>query len=179
MQKIPTLFARDMTTRRVTPEVAPGCEWVLAGEGLATHKLDGTNVKVERGRLHKRQRPSSGDYDHASYAPCQRGRSDEKYLWEAFDGNGDAWPDGVYEAVGPKIQSNPEGLEAHLLVRVLPPDLEALALADCPRTFDGLRDFLAARPIEGVVFHHPDGRLCKVKRRDFGLPWPPSKPPKE
>lgn len=23
----------------------------------------------------------------------------------------------------------------------------------------------------GVVFHHPDGRMAKIKRSDFGLAW--------
>ena len=26
--------------------------------------------------------------------------------------------------------------------------------------------------IEGIVWHHPDGRMAKIKRRDFGLSWP-------
>ena len=43
MRKIPTLFVRDEQDRRhVTSEVTPGCEWVLAGEGVATRKYDGT-----------------------------------------------------------------------------------------------------------------------------------------
>jgi hypothetical protein len=36
----------------------------------------------------------------------------------------------------------------------------------CP---EGLREFLAAHDVEGVVFHHPDGRKAKIKKRDFGL----------
>ena len=45
MEKIPTLFVRDDQDRRyVTPEVTPGCEWVLAGEGIARRKYDGTCV---------------------------------------------------------------------------------------------------------------------------------------
>jgi len=38
MRKIPTLFGRDWDTdpRYVTREVAPGCEWVINGEGRAT-----------------------------------------------------------------------------------------------------------------------------------------------
>ena len=48
MNKIPTLFVRDPENMsRVTREVTPGCEWVLAGEGVATRKWDGTNVLVE------------------------------------------------------------------------------------------------------------------------------------
>ena len=30
-------------------------------------------------------------------------------------------------------------------------------------------------PIEGIVWHHPDGRMAKIKARDFGIQWPPKK----
>jgi len=43
-----------------------------------------------------------------------------------------------------------------------------------PRTFAQLRAFLTMSRIEGIVFHHPDGRMAKIKRRDYGLPWPVS-----
>lgn len=42
-------------------------------------------------------------------------------------------------------------------------------LADCPRAFDALREYLRGRDIEGVVWHHPDGRMVKIKGKDFGL----------
>ncbi|GGH67162.1 hypothetical protein HNQ91_001716 [Filimonas zeae] len=43
--------------------------------------------------------------------------------------------------------------------------------ADFARTFEGIRTFLESFEGEGVVFHHPDGRMCKIKRRDFGMKW--------
>ena len=49
MKKIPTLFKRTYDGPRIkgiTDEVAPGLEWVLAGEGLATVKIDGTCCAV-------------------------------------------------------------------------------------------------------------------------------------
>ena len=44
MQKIPTLFERDWTgdRSRVLDKVNPEAAWVLAGEGVATRKRDGT-----------------------------------------------------------------------------------------------------------------------------------------
>jgi len=33
----------------------------------------------------------------------------------------------------------------------------------------GFREWLKGRDIEGLVFHHPDGRMAKIKKRDFGL----------
>ena len=63
------------------------------------------------------------------------------------------------------MQGNPENFPHHVLLRH---DL-AVEYPDAPRTFDGLREWLADAPIEGLVFHHPDGRMAKLKKRDFGL----------
>ena len=80
MKKIQTLFVRDWDgdRRYVLPEVAPGCEWVLKGEGVPTRKYDGTCVM-----------------------------------------------------------------------------------------FAGLAEWLHAHPYEVIVWHHPDGRMAKIKKRDF------------
>ena len=57
MKKIPTLFERDWNgdRSRVLPQVHSGCEWVLAGEGIATRKLDGTCCMIRDGKLYKRR----------------------------------------------------------------------------------------------------------------------------
>ena len=49
MRKIPTLFVRDWDgdRRYVLDEVAPGCEWVTKGDGIATRKYDGTCVMFD------------------------------------------------------------------------------------------------------------------------------------
>lgn len=73
-------------------------------------------------------------------------------------------PDGTYELCGPKIDGNPEGFPEHVLIRH-----GHTELPQAPRTFDGLRAWLAERDIEGIVFHHADGRMCKIKTKDFGL----------
>jgi hypothetical protein len=44
-----------------------------------------------------------------------------------------------------------------------------LKLQSAPRTFDALREYLKPQDIEGIVWHHPDGRMAKIKKRDFGL----------
>lgn len=38
---------------------------------------------------------------------------------------------------------------------------------DAPRTFDALKGYLANKTIEGIVWHHPDGRMVKIKAKDF------------
>lgn len=87
---------------------------------------------------------------------------------------GHAVNDGTFEACGPMIQGNPERYDVHVLVRHgntgwFETDMPAL-------TFDGVKAFLAEREIEGLVWHHTDGRRCKIKRRDFGLAWPVAGP---
>lgn len=175
MIKIPTMYPRDESRKGhpVMAGVKPECSWVEMREGVATKKLDGTNVKIQGGKLFKRQKPKNGEpYDEAAYVEAKRDDPSDRYIWEAFDALGEQMRlDGIYEAVGPKIQGNPDGFPAHALVRVVPPDAD-LIIQDVPRTFDGLRGFLADKPIEGIVFHHSDGRFAKIKRRDFGLPWP-------
>lgn len=79
--------------------------------------------------------------------------------------------DGTYELVGPKVQGNPYELEEHQLWRH--GFLRTRAFyKDPPRTFDGLKKWLFEIPVEGIVWHHDDGRMVKIKRRDFGIEWP-------
>ncbi len=175
MQKIPTMFERDETQRGrpVRDVIKPECQWVLDGEGYATAKLDGTNVKIQDGELFKRQKPKERDYDDAAYVPCDRANPADKWAYEAFDALGDKM-DGIYELCGPKVQGNPHGYRGHVLERVVPPGaiVQKILVPPVDRSFDGLRVWLNCYPFEGIVFHHDDGRMAKIKRRDFGLPWP-------
>ena len=73
-------------------------------------------------------------------------------------------PDGTYELVGPKVQGNPEGFSRHMLIRHGDVELDA------PREFNALKEYFTAnREFEGIVWHHPDGRMVKIKAKDFGL----------
>lgn len=68
---------------------------------------------------------------------------------------------------GPKVNGNADRHEQHVLIKHGTPVLEM------GRSFDELRDYLSGAPIEGIVFAHPDGRMAKIRRDDFGFPWPP------
>lgn len=63
---------------------------------------------------------------------------------------------------GPKVNGNPEGFPHHVLVTHGVEKLTGL-----PRNYDGLCDWLRESDFEGAVWHHPDGRMVKIKRRDF------------
>src|SRR5256885_6407438 len=55
MRKIPSVFQRAWDgDRQAMRAVTAGTEWVLAGEGVATRKWDGTCCLVRGGKLFKR-----------------------------------------------------------------------------------------------------------------------------
>ncbi|MGV9292975.1 hypothetical protein [Amycolatopsis sp. NPDC003676] len=183
MEKIPTLFERDERFQVVDRPRAE-CAWVFDGAGVGTEKLDGTNVRltVRSGRLvrvEKRRNPSKAQKQQGIvdgwYVDTDETSADDKWILAAA-GNTDVseWADGEHpcEALGPRIQGNPLALPDHLCV---PFDFQAPTMLDVPRSYQGLREFLTTleskfspgRLAEGIVFHHPDGRRAKIKRKDF------------
>ncbi|MCP4373234.1 MAG: hypothetical protein GY797_34785 [Deltaproteobacteria bacterium] len=205
MKKIISLFKRDYeSTRQVYNEVVPGSDWVLAGEGVATVKYDGTCCLVRDGKLYRRYdrklsksankrkrkdksfapgiehfKPAPDGWEAAELEPnkhtghwpgwlpvSETNSQDQwhKEAWKQFDSD-----DGTYELVGPKVQGNPYNLDVHKLIRH---GEEVHADNDPPRDFEGLKIWLEQFEVEGIVWHHPDGRMVKIKRRDFGLEWP-------
>ena len=78
-------------------------------------------------------------------------------------------PNGTYELVGPKVQGNPYQLKNHELWWHGSESIEA------PRSYEELKKWFEIHKIEGIVWHHPDGRLVKIKRKDFGYKWPDEK----
>jgi hypothetical protein len=183
MEKIPTLFERD-DRFRVVDKPRPECEWVFAGLGVGTEKLDGTNVRltVRSGqlvRVEKRRNPDKAQkelgivdgwyVDTADDAP-----EDRWIIAAARNTDVSGWADGEHpcEALGPRIQGNPLGLDDHVCV---PFNVAAPVYTRVPRTYAELWDFLDALEsryapghlAEGIVFHHPDGRRAKIKRKDF------------
>lgn len=182
MNKIPTMFDRNWDDGpdryKVFDKIREGCEWVAAGEGVATRKLDGTCCMVLDGKLYKRRELRDGDVPPPNFTLLgtddDTGKSvgwvpvgdgpDDKWHREAFAQA--AFADGTYELLGPKIQGNPEGLDCHTLKL----HAEAFVYPDVPRTFEGIRAWLTENNyIEGLVFHHPDGRMAKIKLRDFSI----------
>lgn len=182
MKKTPTIFVRDWDgdRSRVIDQPHKDCAWVFAGEGIATRKLDGTCCMVRDNKLFKRREIKIGlvspigfevaDTDLETgkivgWMPVGEGPED-KFHREAWTGC-DTWPDGTYELIGPKIQGNPEHQQFHLLIKH--GGGPAGPIGGVPRTFNELRDWLVGQDVEGIVFHHPDGRMAKIKGRDFGL----------
>lgn len=174
------MFIRDPDNRaHVTTEVTPGCEWVLAGEGLSTRKFDGTCVMFDGSRWWARREVKPGKTAPADFVPLDTDdatgktvgwepaeqSSFAKYLAEATANAHYLQPEpGTYELCGPKINGNPERFKTHRLVRH-----GNQHQGPSSRSHDELREYLSicSPPIEGFVFHHPDGRMAKIKARDF------------
>jgi hypothetical protein len=189
MRKIPTIFLRDFANnpKYVTEEPNPECAWVFAGEGVATRKYDGTCVMLDGAgwwarREVKPGKPEPYDYWEIESDPI----TGKKVGWEPIEQSPFAeyhyealryqnstgvsgWPKGTYELVGPKINGNPEHAAQH--------QLWAHAAAEVigyeypiELTYDGILAVLATHRrigAEGIVWHHPDGRMAKIKCRDF------------
>lgn len=182
MKKIPTLFLRTEDRRGVIDAVTPGCEWVFAGEGTATRKYDGTCVLIRRDGLavnafcRREVKPGKTPPDNWVEADVDD-VTGKRIGWEPASQSGfgkfidEALADptpilpGTYELIGPKINGNPEGVGWHRLVRH--DDAERYPAMNAPQGYDELRTALTSLPWEGIVWHHPDGRMAKLKRRDF------------
>lgn len=186
MKKIISLFQRNYDgDRKVRDEVTPGAEWVLAGEGVATRKYDGTCCLVKDGLFYKRftrtralrakSAPPPDGWVAATDVDPVTGKQEG---WVPVgDGKEDRWhreafvpgiSDGTYELCGPKVQGNPEGFDRHVLI----PHATGTALhePEPARDYESIRAWLLARNYEGLVWHHPDGRMVKIKKKDFPLP---------
>jgi hypothetical protein len=195
MIKMPCLFVRIFhghNHAEITRDVTPGCEWVLAGEGRASRKWDGSACAVIGGVLHKRYDAKHGKTPPPGAIPCSEPDSatghwphwvkvtdaDKWHLeaLEMFDVLEERPRDGTYELVGPKVNGNPEGFNMHFLIQHADPDDDFPSNEEIPRDFDGLREFLRDWAVEGIVFAHPDGRFAKIRRKDFGIEWPERRP---
>lgn len=191
MKKIPTLFKRDMDTGKIYSEMNPKCWWVIRDECIATEKFDGTACLIDNNMLYKRynRKPKKRKPEPENWISAQE-PDVETGQWPGWvpvgEGPEDNWHregwenwlhahysnlpinafsvDMTYELVGPKIQGNPYQLKRHELWKH---GDHVFDRGKVPRTFLGLAIWLPSQNIEGIVWHHPDGRMAKVKTVDF------------
>lgn len=200
MKKIKNVFQFD-ENHHVIPAVNPECQWVIDGEGVATRKRDGTACAIINDRLYARYdcKPSKqakkNHVDGTAWTrldckftpinsiPCQPEpdavtghwphwvlvKDQPEYKWQRVAMFSNPWnlTDGTYELCGPAINGNKEKLLEHVLIR----HGDEQITDEFSRTFDGIRAYLETHLIEGIVFHHPDGRMAKIRRVDFGFEW--------
>ena len=151
------------------------------GEGNATRKWDGMAVLHKDGEWYfrydaKKGRTPPDDFIPAQPAPdpvtghwpgwVKPGKGQDKYFLEAKGFLKGECQDGTYELCGPSIGTrhgpNPENLDHHVLIRH-----GSYRLPECPRDYNGIKEYLRDKPIEGIVWWHEDGRMVKIKKADF------------
>jgi hypothetical protein len=186
MKKISTLFKKDPNDLgRVINEINTENQWVFDGEGIATRKFDGTATAIINGEIYKRYDVKKGRQvpdgaipcqeadlitgHHPHWLKCSHDKNEDKYFFEGFNSLAELGKveDGTYELIGEKVQGNPEKIKGHHLVKHGAKVLQLPSL-----NFEDLKVYLSdvSNDIEGIVFHHKtDGRMCKLRKSDFGV----------
>ena len=192
MKKMPTLFQREFDHHRVvniTDQLtSPELAWVLAGEGIATEKIDGACCALIGGQFYKRYDakknkqgilkqppvgaipcdvPDPGTRHWPHWVPVDEANAADQWFIVAKANTPGELTDGTYEAIGPHFNGNPHQLEQDVLVRH---GEKIIQLEN--RSFEGIRAYLEQHCIEGIVFWKDGIPSCKIKRRDFGFDWP-------
>lgn len=197
MKKIPTLFKREFEGHKIVnilPEVTDGMDWVLAGEGDATIKVDGACCAIINGVFYKRYDAKKGRQVPDGAIKCQAEAdpiTGHLPCWVKVDTNDPAdkhfvaalhntpeymfvnekeymFSDGkvhTFEAIGPHFNGNPYNLDYDTLI---PHGSEVI---EVERSFDGIKKYLEDHYIEGIVFWKDGEPKCKIKRSDFGFKW--------
>lgn len=183
MKKISTLYKKDPNDlSRVINELNPENEWAL--DATPTRKFDGTSCSIIEGELYKRydaRLDKHGNYrkpipegaipcqeadlksgHHPHWLKCDRNNPADKYHFEGFDKLENV-EDGTYELCGKKVQSNPEKIDGHVLIKH---GSEVLDISDF--SYESLKEYLTVNDIEGIVFHKGD-KMCKIRKTDFGI----------
>jgi len=192
MKKITTLYKKDVNNlSRVIKEVNPENEWVFGSDVIATQKFDGSACMIKDCILYKRYDAKKGREKPEYGIPCQeedpitghqpywvlcyKRKPEDKYFCEAFEAMVDEDKklpacfdslDGTYELCGEKVEGNPEHIKGHKLLKH-----GSVVLDISDYSFEGLKAYLSnpLNDIEGIVFHHTDGRMCKIRKSDFGI----------
>ena len=185
MNKIKTIFDRDWEGNRACinkyiEDFSPN----LLVDSKATEKLDGMNVRITVRnhtvvRVEKRRNPDK--------IQKHKGIEDPWYV-DASESAEDKWimdavrntsflevPDGEWsgECLGKNIQGNPLNLDKNLVVFFSLG--QAPVFENVPTDFEGLKTWLPIQKskfgndcgIEGIVWHCSDGKMFKIKVKDF------------
>jgi hypothetical protein len=183
MRKIPTLFKRD-SKHRVIDEFNVD----LPDEYLMTIKVDGMAVMLDGdGGWYARRTVKPGRKWPKGF--IEEDRHEGKVIgWEPI-GDDRSWRHvvsaientvirfgfplpGTFEAIGPHFQGNPQSAPEDMLIRhgtaIVPAQVHE---------FEELRELLGKVNAEGFVYWAGESEetfapVAKIKRRDFGLPWP-------
>ena len=161
-----------------------GFAWWVHGKGEVREIVDGLDCAIMHGKLYKGEmimrRAEVPEGAIARFATRQKWRHgmeywlpiernnqyDRKYV-RALENTGWCRRAGRYVMVGPRIHSNPYGLDDVFLERLYRRRL------DCPRDYYGLYGFFRTHNVFGVAAFDEAGVPCgMVLRSEYGLDWP-------
>lgn len=197
MKKIKTLLPKsDVAGLVVAGEITvPVTHFALKIDGTSTMILDGKpycryDIKIfkrKHGKIVNRlsdeelsnkipigaiacQEPDelSGHWPH--WVPVLEGDANQKYILEGFN-NLQEKQDGTYECIGPKIGSNPHGIEVYKWIRHQSKELiyeVSPTWKDDPYNYFRTlfeKDF----HWEGLVAYNDKETVAKIRRSDFGF----------
>jgi len=200
MPKLESPFVRVINEKGeyvVTPKIAEGMEWVFEDESvMAIEKLHGTNVSVviRDGQIvaifNRTERLPFFNKGKAHIVQAVMESFQRGYMDNLLDGQ---W---FGEAIGPKINGNPYGIEKNIWIPFAIFSKEHLrykSWGKYPKDYETISNwFKELMPlyalmqgdgeavkgadgkvvqykgfVEGVVFTHPDGRMAKLRKDMF------------
>lgn len=181
MKKISTLFKKNPENLGlVLNEIDPKNMWVFDEGVRATRKFDGSACAIIDAQLYKRYDAKKGKVipegaipcqeadeitgHHPHWIKCDRYIPEDKYFFEGYDNLFPYQYDGTYELCGPKVNGNKEKLTHHLLFKH-----GEYGAGLTKIDFDTIKQYLLDNDVEGIVFHHPDGMMCKIRKSDFEI----------
>lgn len=180
MKKMSVLY--ETVNHRVIDKVREENLWVFnePSQVTVTRKYDGQATAVIRGVLYRRYDAKHGKVAPEGAIPCcdpdpitghwphwlkvDEHIPNDKYLWAAWLEQRPIMFDGTYEFCGPTVGGNKERLLTHLFIRH---GLETYNIQ--PLTDFNISVLLNRLDVEGFVFYHKDGRMCKLRKGDYGV----------
>lgn len=182
MKKISTLFEINYIDNHkvnVTRNIRKENRWISDNGVIATRKFDGSACAIIDEKLYKRwdnkkgkkipsqaiecQKKDKITGHHPFWILCDSNNDNDRYFFKAFFSL-EKKEEGTYELCGEKVQGNPEKIEGHKLIKH---GSETIFLNNF--SFDCIKSYLdnALNDIEGIVFYHPHGMMCKIRKSDF------------
>lgn len=187
-RKMTALFEIDRVKHVGTDVVNEKSAWVFTEPAVATVKRDGTGVLITaegevlvRRSVKKGKRAPNGfrlaEVDaftgHMFGVEPVAQSGFKAMMEEAMPKTGQLLEPGTYELCGPKVNGNPERLEAHVLIRhgaeVLPviPDMRTVEPGEAHALLKPIFAELREKGVEGVVWWGADDKRVKLRVKDF------------
>lgn len=111
------------------------------------------------------ENPDPKTYHWPGWVPVSKDKPEDKHFREALEKEELVFEENAtYELVGPAFANNPYNLSTHELWK----HASVKAQLD-DLSFDGICRFMRDNVVEGIVFHNKDGRVAKIRRKDFLL----------